>query len=95
VQQNAQQKWLVLLLERRNEMNVETGDIASLELLGKLFPETDKKNFVEIDTKNLGVKARQALARYGRTMVGLRSRCPCGSGKRFKSCCYKPKEVGV
>jgi len=73
-------------------MNVETGHIALMETLEQMFPKTDPGNFVEIDTENISVKARQALAKYGHTMIGLRSRCPCGSGKRFKSCCWSGRK---
>jgi hypothetical protein len=41
-----------------------------------------------IKPSNLPEDKRRELELTGRTKVGMRMRCPCGSGKRFKSCCW-------
>ena len=39
-----------------------------------------------IETKN-GPKEYKEIMKKGQ-QVGRRQRCPCGSGKKYKSCCY-------
>lgn len=41
-----------------------------------------------IDEANLSAQNRAQLADTGRTQISRNSRCPCGSNKRFKKCCY-------
>lgn len=56
-------------------------------LLEKLGPEAFEKHAKPVNVENLSQIRRKELIRVGRTVVTDRSRCPCGSGKRFKSCC--------
>ena len=44
---------------------------------------------VPIEEGNLSEKVQADLREHGKAQIGPRSRCPCGSGKRFKSCCMK------
>ena len=41
---------------------------------------------IPIDPANLSAKARHFLAERGTVTITRNSRCPCGSGKRFKRC---------
>ena len=43
---------------------------------------------VPIDIANLDEATRAQLAKTGKAFITRNSRCPCGSGKRFKQCCY-------
>ncbi|MBN1253981.1 MAG: SEC-C domain-containing protein [Deltaproteobacteria bacterium] len=40
-----------------------------------------------ISLKNLSPRVRKMVQETGRGCISRNSRCPCGSGKRFKSCC--------
>ena len=64
-------------------MDTKTGEIRPM----KDFPESAKDRLVPIDLENLSDKAREELESRGVTYASPRSRCPCGSGKRLKSCC--------
>jgi hypothetical protein len=54
--------------------------------------QEELERFVKpVDPANLSQVRRAELIRVGTTTVSPRSRCPCGSGHRFKRCCmYKP-----
>jgi uncharacterized protein YchJ len=57
--------------------------------------QEELERFVKpVDPANLSQVRRAELIRVGTTTVSPRSRCPCGSGHRFKRCCmYKPNRV--
>lgn len=40
-----------------------------------------------IDPKNLSKKVLEMVVATGKGYITRNSRCPCGSGKRFKRCC--------
>ena len=63
-------------------MDTRDGKITTLAALA-LLTENERKHFVEMF---LQPTAKQL--RNGR--VGKYDPCPCGSGKKFKWCCYKP-----
>lgn len=42
------------------------------------------------DVKVKGIQLRQNSAPVGRNAP-----CPCGSGKKFKKCCFKPRTMGA
>ena len=65
-------------------MDTRTGEIATLEELKGRVPE---RFLVPIDESSLPEAAQRDLRKHGRTKIGPRSRCPCGSGHRFKRCC--------
>ena len=56
-----------------------------------------KKYMVTVDEANLSIRKRRELLRTGKTVVGPRARCPCGSGHRFKRCCMgkAAAEIGI
>jgi uncharacterized protein YecA (UPF0149 family) len=64
-------------------MNTDTGEVR--RMLDKVEMEL-LANEVEIDPANLSRPARRQLEQTGRTRVFKNSKCPCGSGKRFKNC---------
>lgn len=72
-------------------MDTRTGQIADLNSFLKRFDQDELDKFVKpIDVANLSQRNRRELYRIGTVTVGQRSRCPCGSGHRFKRCCmYK------
>jgi uncharacterized protein YchJ len=76
-------------------MDTRTGVIADYSELAKCMTEQERTHFLRVvDPANLSKAHRAELARTGTTTVGPRSRCPCGSGHRFKRCCmYKPKRT--
>jgi uncharacterized protein YecA (UPF0149 family) len=75
-------------------MDTRTGQVTSLGSLQKQLTKDELQRYVKaIDPKNLSLKHRQELIRAGTTFVRPRSRCPCGSGKRFKSCCMSKQSA--
>jgi len=71
-------------------MDTRTGDIGKLQDMKIRVP----KEFLRaVDSSTLSKKHRKELEQNGHTRLGPRSRCACGSGKRFKSCCMvKPTD---
>lgn len=75
-------------------MNPHTGEILDLDVLKKVTDETERRRLERtftqpIDPANLSRQNRQQLERTGRTQISRNSKCPCGSGKRFKRCCMQ------
>ena len=69
-------------------MDTKTGRIMPEDQLRSIMGKDDFSRFaVPIDAKNLTEKQRAELAEVGSIQIKPRTRCPCGSGKRFKSCC--------
>lgn len=71
-------------------MNTDTGDVCRLtpEEIEKL-----KQNWREIDEHALSLKRQAQLSKTGRTKIGRNDPCGCGSGKKFKRCCYTGRRV--
>ena len=69
-------------------MDTRTGEIMSRE---DLFNKLGKKDFDKYarPVQYLSQIARKNLTRVGIHVVSKNSRCPCGSGKRFKKCCME------
>jgi hypothetical protein len=40
------------------------------------------------DTKSLTKQQRENIRNTGKTKIGRNETCPCGSGKKFKRCCF-------
>lgn len=69
-------------------MNTNTGEIASFEVFEKEHTKEYVDKFIKlIDVNNLSPQVRDMLEKTGRAQITRNSRCPCGSGKRFKRCC--------
>jgi uncharacterized protein YecA (UPF0149 family) len=69
-------------------MNTNTGEIASLEIFETEHTKEYIDKFIKpIDINNLSPHVREMLEKTGRAQITRNSRCPCGSGKRFKRCC--------
>ncbi len=69
-------------------MNPETGEVKPMNAWANEYLNQDcSLNLKEVEVRNLVKAKREELAKYGRTYISPRSRCGCGSGKRFKSCC--------
>jgi len=67
-------------------MNTDTGHIYPLfkveQIKGELA-EKQRKKF-----KEMQIPPTQAQLRRRPPRVGRNEPCPCGSGKKFKKCCY-------
>lgn len=76
-------------------MDTRTGEVAGWEHFAERLPKEELRRFVvSIDPANLSQVRRAELIRVGTTTVSPRSRCPCGSGHRFKRCCmYRPNNA--
>lgn len=62
-------------------MNTETGEIIHADKLAAMPPE-ERKKYIEVQ--------RPITRREYRTMqIEPYSPCACGSGKKFKFCCYR------
>ena len=72
-------------------MDTRTGRIMEEKVLIDSIVKDDFVRFaMPIDPRNLTEAQRKELSETGTTLIKPRTRCPCGSGKRFKSCCmYK------
>lgn len=69
-------------------MDTRTGEITLEERWKEVMSNTDREKYLkQIDPVNLSQVRRKELMKFGKTQVTERSRCPCGSGKRFKRCC--------
>ena len=44
-----------------------------------------------IDERTLSPKVQKLIRKDQRPYITRNSRCPCGSGKRFKNCCMEKK----
>lgn len=75
-----------LQAEKENPMDDRTGVVYEHKDLA-LKLGVPEKNLKEVETKNLAYIHQERLKKYGFALVSPRGRCPCGSGKRFKSCC--------
>ncbi len=66
-------------------MHIETGKIIEPGMLEKLVKENpeEAKNYIEMKIP----PTPQQMAKRPPT-VGRNQPCPCGSGKKFKKCCY-------
>lgn len=84
-------------------MDTRTGEIAPMEEfekrgVDKKFlhpikePLSNPGAMNVIDPRNLSPRVRRMVERTGRGMVSRNSRCPCGSGKRFKRCCMTKED---
>lgn len=71
-------------------MDTRTGEIAAFEKLTKDVTDGEIREFIKpIDIANLSPRLRESYEKTGRAQLVPRSKCPCGSRKRFKSCCMK------
>jgi uncharacterized protein YecA (UPF0149 family) len=69
-------------------MDTRDGTISSLEHFKKAPSDGEISQFIKpIDVANLSQKTRDLLAKTGTATISRNSRCPCGSGRRFKNCC--------
>lgn len=75
-----------LLELAKKEVKRELGD-KLMDAQNELGPDEFKKHAVEV--KTLSRRNQRKLDQYGHIVITGRMRCPCGSGKRFKSCCLK------
>lgn len=74
-------------------MDTRSGIITSEENLKQTLSEGEFFRFaVPIDLKNLTQTQRDQLSKSGTIQIKPRTKCPCGSGKRFKSCCMRKSE---
>jgi hypothetical protein len=66
-------------------MDTTTGRVS---IFAKLIADgVPEKNLVPVDLDKLPAGVRRLLEKDGVAWIAPRSRCPCGSGRRFKSCC--------
>jgi hypothetical protein len=66
-------------------MDTMTGRVSSFTAL--IADGVPEKNLVPVDLDKLPAGVRRLLEKDGVAWIAPRSRCPCGSGRRFKSCC--------
>jgi uncharacterized protein YecA (UPF0149 family) len=77
-------------------MDTRTGQIFSDEKIDEVLQkESERKGFLKrIDSSGIVLSAakRDELSKTGYTKIGRNDPCPCGSGRKFKRCCYFYKE---
>ena len=47
-----------------------------------------------INSNNLPLANQRQLELTGKTKIGPNTKCPCGSGKKFKRCCQAKNGLG-
>jgi len=75
-------------------MDTRTGEIAQIaefekrRVDKKFLKRFDDNSIVKpIRLKFLSPRVRKMVTETGKGWVSRNSKCPCGSGKRFKECC--------
>ena len=70
-------------------MHRETGEITDEAAMRAKLADcmSFERTCMPVDMAKLTPIRRAELIRTGRTVLSPRSRCVCGSGKRFQSCC--------
>ena len=69
-------------------MDTRTGEVGTLERLARRLTEKQKNQFIKpIELSYLSDRVRALVLKDERAFISRNSRCPCGSGKRFKNCC--------
>jgi len=72
-----------------------TGEVMGKDELRKKFKT--KEEFEEFCTSvnfdELSKYNQQKLIRTGKAQLSKNSRCPCGSGLKFKRCCMKRRQT--
>lgn len=72
-------------------MDRRTGDIYEgkklEEFMAQIAPE-DRHYVMEVPYHNLHPIHQLKLSQHHHTKIGRNEPCPCGSGKKFKRCCY-------
>jgi len=75
-------------------MDTRTGEIAQMKEFEKraldkrlLNQSDDIADIIPIRLEFLSPRVRKMVAETGKGWVSRNSKCPCGSGKRFKACC--------
>ena len=77
-------------------MNTDTGEIVQIR-------EDDKEGFIKyykagftqpVSTDHLSALRKRELNLFGRTKVRPNEKCPCGSDKKFKKCCWSRAHIG-
>ena len=71
-------------------MNTYDGEIKKFESVEEMLKAQNPPTqaWKEFDRNLLTEMQRRQLDAEGRTHLSRNSVCPCGSGKRFKNCCY-------
>lgn len=71
-------------------MDTRTGELGSLKYFKEKLEKEEFETFIKpININNLSEQVRKPLLKTGHAQITRNSRCPCGSGKRFKKCCMK------
>lgn len=71
-------------------MNPFTGEIMEKKALQTQMGQKDfQEHAVPVDPAALSSRRKRQLQRTGATKVGRNEPCPCGSGIKFKRCCYQ------
>jgi uncharacterized protein YchJ len=64
-------------------MDTRNGALIEYEQMMRSLPESERKHFVQV---NRPITTRE----LHRMKINKYAPCGCGSGKKFKFCCYKP-----
>lgn len=74
-------------------MNTDTGFIKRFtdEELEQVLKGEQGSKYKEVDIENLPPIKQIQLREKGETKIGRNDPCPCGSGKKFKRCCWTGK----
>lgn len=71
-------------------MDQRSGEIMEREALkDRMGQEAFDRHAVPVDPVALSSRRKRQLQRTGATKVGRNEPCPCGSGAKFKRCCYQ------
>lgn len=65
-------------------MDIRSGMIYEVQ---EIPPKTPEQYIKEVDFNSLSPKTRKMLNDAGKAQISKNSKCPCGSGRKFKRCC--------
>jgi uncharacterized protein YecA (UPF0149 family) len=75
-------------------MDTRSGDIMPFQKFRERYKDDWKTHepFIQpIDISNLSEKTRIMLEKNGIAKISKNTKCPCGSGRKFKRCCMTLK----
>lgn len=70
-------------------MDSRNGEIMEHSALLAKMGQPDFEQYAKVvDTSSLSFAHKRILEEMGRVKIGRNDPCACGSGKKFKKCCY-------
>ena len=75
-------------------MNIDTGEILPEEVIGRRYTLSQQYAHEGSTSRWRPMVVPPTQKQLARRRVGRNDTCPCGSGKKFKKCCFR-KQVSA